>query len=89
MTGNGAARWRYNATKASTSGNWAGKNKNAANDRRAKAWARQVKDDLLNARGELKLGRRHRPEDQAGNAGCRLWHCLQCTGLLSCSCFWG
>ena len=62
MTGNGAARWRYNATKASTSGNWAGKNKNAANDRRAKAWARQVKDDLLNARGELKLGRRHRPD---------------------------
>ena len=62
MAGNGAARWRYNATKASTSGNWAGKNKNAANDRRAKAWARQVKDDLLNARGELKLGRRHRPD---------------------------
>ena len=61
-TNNQTARWRYNATSASTSGSWAGKTSNPAKSRRAKMWAKQIKEDLLDATGKLKLGRRHRPD---------------------------
>ena len=56
-----ATRWRYNATTATTSGNWAGKAK-SGKGRRAAMMAKQVKDDLMDASGQLKLGRRHRPD---------------------------
>ena len=55
------AHWRYNATRQTSSGDWAGK-PTSANSRRFKIWAKQVKADLLDARGQLKLGRRHRPD---------------------------
>ena len=57
-----SARWRYNATPSTSSGSWANKAKPGRSDRRAVMVAKQVKDDLLDASGQLKLGRRHRPD---------------------------
>ena len=57
-----SARWRYNATPSTSSGSWANKAKPGHSDRRAVMVAKQVKDDLLDASGQLKLGRRHRPD---------------------------
>lgn len=59
--GTATSRWRYNATATTASGNWAGKAK-AGRGRRAAMVAKQVKEDLMDASGQLKLGRRHRPD---------------------------
>lgn len=58
---NQVKRWRYNATRSTTSGNWAGKATDS-NARSLKMWAKRVRDDLMDATGKLKLGRRHRPD---------------------------
>lgn len=54
-------RWRYNATHNRTSGNWV-KHTRPENSRSAKMWAKRVKADLMDSSGNLKLGRRHRPD---------------------------
>lgn len=56
-----STRWRYNATSATSRGDWAGRT-DQAHSRRAKLWAQQVKADLLDDSGKLKLARPHRPD---------------------------
>ena len=55
-------RWRYNANRVSAGGSsWAGR-VDPAKSRQNQITARQIKADLFNDNGELKLARRHRAD---------------------------